>query len=900
MVTARRIRRVTRRILLPAVTAAAMLATATVHLASAVPAAAAAADSVAVDLSHSTGAFRGGASGTLYGLSDNGVPSQPVLDGAHITNTSQKPPDGAQHPNGDVLQVEKPFFGGAGKDIYVYVQDEYPDWPYNGGKRPGDANNDGVWDYLPILQSAVEKIATTSAHPDRYVFIPFNEPDGGNWYANWSTMKDQFLADWSAAYTTIENVYAAYGLGHARIGGPGDAVWERARQTDFLTYAKAHDQLPDIEIWHELSDNDLATFRTHMDQYRALLSSLSLPSIPVDITEYGLLHDMGVPGFLIQWQSMFEDEKVDAQTAYWNYAGNLDDNSSRTNGGNAGWWLMKWYGDLTGTQTVALTPPQPNVANTVQGIATLDSANKKATVLLGGGSSDVNLDVTDVDTSAFGPTVHVQVRADRLNGAEGASLEPPVVLSTNLPVVNGGVSLTISNSDPTTAYQVQITPALADPQPVNTDLVNSTEAENATLTNATVYYQDPNNDWGFPASNNHDVGSFNKAGSSATWPVTVPHDGNYRLSVLSGANQAPGEHALFVDGTFNQIIHYSADLGWTYRGTTDVTVPLTAGTHTLSIRASNDGSSTLPGADITLDRFDLYDVTRGENAVYPATDARLTGGATLDYSPAQSAGDAALSGSQSATWYAATAATGYYDVAVHYATSSASTIALQVNGSTIAFPATRKAGTWTSTVRVYLPQGINELALTAPDGALVSDVTTSRGAGQEQAGADPANVDRVPATDLVLSGTAKLNTIPASSGSNGVEDASGDVQEVGYIGNGANNSVSFARPSTFGAGQYVLTVAYANAERDSGINYNPQVVTRFLDVSEAGGATTRMAFRHNYSWTSFWDKSAPVTLTTSSGALTLGNASAYGPDVNEVTLSKLIVGNPRTSATSSG
>ncbi len=70
-------------------------------------AASAAAETLSVDFSQSTGDFRGGASGTLYGLGDDGVPSQAVLNGAHVTNTSQKPPDGLQHPNGDVLDVEK-------------------------------------------------------------------------------------------------------------------------------------------------------------------------------------------------------------------------------------------------------------------------------------------------------------------------------------------------------------------------------------------------------------------------------------------------------------------------------------------------------------------------------------------------------------------------------------------------------------------------------------------------------------------------------------------------------------------------------------------------------------------------------------------------------------------------
>ena len=58
----------------------------------------------------------------------------------------------------------------------------------------------------------------------------------------------------------------------------------------------------------------------------------------MNITEYGELRDMSVPGQLIQWQSMFEDEKVQAETAYWNYAGNLSDNMARANSANAGWW----------------------------------------------------------------------------------------------------------------------------------------------------------------------------------------------------------------------------------------------------------------------------------------------------------------------------------------------------------------------------------------------------------------------------------------------------------------------------------------------------------------------------------------------------------------------------------
>lgn len=864
-------------------------------LSSAPASAATATDALRVDLSQTTGDFRGGASGTLYGLGDDGVPSQPVLDGARITNTSQKPPQGAQHPNGDALDVEKNFFASGGKDLYVYIQDEYPDWAYNGGTRPGDANNDGIWDYVPILRAAVEKVATQSAHPENYIFIPFNEPDAGNWYPNWTTQKAQFLADWTTAYETIQSVYQAHGLGHAKIGGPGDSAWHADRSTDLLSYAKAHAELPDVFIWHELGTNNLASFRGNVAAYRQILQNLGIADIPVNITEFGMLRDMGVPGQLVQWLSMFEDAKVDAQTAYWNYAGNLSDNSSRTNGANGGWWMFKWYGDLHGSKTAKVTPPQLNVPDTLQATAAIDTANKKATVLLGGGTRDVALTVTGVDTSLFGTSVDVQVRADRLNGAEGASLQPPVIVSSRVSVSNGTVSITVPNSDRYSAYQVEITPALADRQPVATDLVSSVEAENTTLANATAYTQDPSREWSFMASGGKDVGSFNKAGSSATWNVTVPRTGTYRLSVLAGANLAPGQHALFVDGTFSQLIKYSADLSWTYRGTTDATVALTAGTHALSVRASKNGTAVLPGADITLDRFDLRDVTDGEKAVYPALDARLGGGAALSYASPATSGAAALSGTKTATFFAATAETGYYDITTRFTTTAASTPTLAVNGRSVGLAGATAAGSWASVVRVFLPQGVNELTIAAPAGALVQDVTTLRGSAQKASDADAANVFRSEAEALPRAGAAVVQTVAA--GSNGSADASGVVKDVGYIGNGAANTVTVPRPAGFAAGDYQLVLGAANADKAAAINYNPQVISRFIDVTETGGNAVRASVRHNYSWDSFWDKTIPLTLTTAGGALTLGNATAYAPNIDTVTLAKFVVGAPVTTKT---
>ena len=105
-------------------------------------------------------------------------------------------------------------------------------------------------------------------------------------------------------------------------------------------------------------------------------------------------------------------------------------------------------------------------------------------------------------------------------------------------------------------------------------------------------------------------------------------------------------------------------------------VPLKAGTHSLSLRASRDGQSKLPGSDITLDRFELRDATDGEPTAYPATEARLASGAQLVWgqSRAASNGGARLSGSANASFFVTAAESGYHDVAIRYTTTGASAL----------------------------------------------------------------------------------------------------------------------------------------------------------------------------------------------------------------------------------
>src|ERR1700676_1767841 len=125
-----------------------------------------AAAQITVTLASQTGPVFHGATGALYGLSENGVPGADLLSPLHVRAIAAKPPAGLQHPTGDADKIAPEFFGAGGQQILVYMQDIYSDWPYQ---------NLGLSDYLPKLQSMVKTLAASPYH-DRYAYVPFNEP----------------------------------------------------------------------------------------------------------------------------------------------------------------------------------------------------------------------------------------------------------------------------------------------------------------------------------------------------------------------------------------------------------------------------------------------------------------------------------------------------------------------------------------------------------------------------------------------------------------------------------------------------------------------------------------------------------------------------------------------------
>ncbi|HEY9244135.1 MAG TPA: LamG-like jellyroll fold domain-containing protein, partial [Streptosporangiaceae bacterium] len=405
-------------------------------LLSARPAATAASspNDLVVNLGSSTGPFDGGASGALYGLYDQGVPSSNLIQGMGLVTTDTKAQDGQQHPGSDALEIAKPFVASGGRSIYIYMTDVYRNFPY---ERTTYAQ------YQGYLKTEVEQVLT-SPYRNRIILVPYNEPDG-NWFAGLTTNASTlaaFEAEWLQTYHFIKGLWP-----QARIAGPNFSGFFPAALGSFLQFCLANHCLPDVMTWHELQVP--STVRTDVAAYRALEKTVGLPHpLPINLDEYAARYQLTSPGQMVAWLSALEAAKVDGDLAYWNINGTLGDSVAQQNVPNAQWWLYNWYASLSG-DTVAVTPPHGNTDDTLQGLATLDKAQRQARIIMGGGpAGPEGVTVRNIDPAIFGHTVHATIFQDRWSGMTGAAAQPTRSFDGDVPVgSDGSITLPVTNGD---------------------------------------------------------------------------------------------------------------------------------------------------------------------------------------------------------------------------------------------------------------------------------------------------------------------------------------------------------------------------------------------------------------------------------------------------------------------
>ncbi|MFI6014720.1 LamG-like jellyroll fold domain-containing protein [Streptomyces sp. NPDC051243] len=830
-----------------------------------------------VDLGSDTGAFHGGASGTLYGVYGPDVPTNNLIEGMGLRTVSTKAQDGPQHPGADALEVVKPLADSTDGDVYIYMTDIHRGFPY---QWPGSTPEEKLKLYREKIATQVDQVLKLpKEYQDNIVFVPFNEPEGnmfgtGEWSYNkvsWLDDPDDYFAAWDDFYQLIKSRMPG-----ARIAGPNTSIlYEQVK--GFLTHALAAGTLPDVISWHELSHPEAV--RASVAKYRAWEKDLFKGTakegtrLPININEYAFNYHTSVPGQMIQWVSAIEESKVDADIAYWNIDGNLSASAVQSNRGNGQWWLLHSYASMSG-HTVKVTPPFPGENYTMQGVATLDEKKKQSRLIFGGSTGKGHIAFTGVPKKVFGDRVHAWVKEIEWSGQVGDNSGPKLLAEQNLEVGDDGTVVvdfgdgTLPKLKESSAYEIVLSPAgkAKGTQSPPLRWQSSYEAEDAAHTGSGYSRNGPEGSprdvSKFYTSGGYDVGGL-RTGSDLTldFAVDVPEDGTYDLSVFANSlntfdkvkEQGPTNVSLRVDGRADseQELHLPLGYKWVVWDHADTKVRLTKGRHTLTLAATSlDGKRATKG-DAIVDRLTLSLPEASANTqVYEGELAWLSGGARPAYDlpkqPATGSGAARLAKGQTATFWV-------YSPADREATLKVDTLGgsgarLSVNGHDV-----RRLGNGTSSVAVSLSGGVNKVTVTGGSATTLVDrlrVTPTEGTL-------PARTYE--ASDAKLAGSATLTPLSLATAGTAITGVGGDPGN----GNTATFTVQADR-----AGLHALRIRYSNPEQSEATHYNPDPLARHADITVNGGDMRRVGFPHSFHANNFWELTVPVHLEKGQNAIT--------------------------------
>ncbi|HLR93497.1 MAG TPA: LamG-like jellyroll fold domain-containing protein [Jiangellaceae bacterium] len=843
---------------------------------------------IQVDLGTDTGPFHGGASGLLYGLYADGMPTDNLIEGMGVRSVATKAQDGAQHPGSDALEVVQQLATTTDGDVYLRVTDWYRGFPY---QWPGDTPEEKLADYAAVLDEQLDMIADLDPDVrDNLVIEPFNEPEGnmfgtGEWSldgTSWLTDPTDYFAAWDTTYRTIKERYP-----DMRIAGPGTSVLFDQMQ-GFLAHTVAESTVPDIITWHELSHPE--SIRTSVDTFRQWEAeafdgtSMAGTELPINVNEYAFNYHTSVPGQMIQWISAIEDSKVDAMIAFWNINGNLSDSAVQSNRGNGQWWLYNAYAQMTG-HTVQVTPPWPGENYTLQGVATLDEDRALARAIVGGADGAAPIELVNVPGGLFGDQVRVTVREIPWTGQLGDSAQPALLSETVAEVVDGKVTVEPGSGDlpelvESSAYEISVTPAgTGETTMVAPNLwEGSYEAEDAEYSGSGYSLNGPEGSPSdvskFYTSGGYDVGGL-RTGSDGelAFEVTVPEDGTYDLSVFANslntydlvAEQGPTNVFVRVDGDDEQELFLPLGYKWVVWDHTDTTVDLTAGTHTITLAAQSlDGSGTTQG-DAIIDRITLaLPNPAAATEVYEAELASTDGTAVyrdqdlpsgLSAADVSGAGGVDLAEGESATFWVYGPLDAEAMLGVDVLGAGSGTVA--VNGLDVLDL------TEGQEVAAHLSGGINKVVVTAgAEGVVVDRLTVADGTGVLPS-------TDYQAEDAQLSGAARTVDLALAEGGQAV---------AGIGGEPGNDAALTFTVDAAEAGPHAVVFRFSNPEQVDGTHYNPNPVARHADITVNGGEPQREMFVPTFHENNFWQRTVVLDLTEGENTVAIRSEEATNWD----------------------
>ncbi|MBQ6165002.1 MAG: hypothetical protein IJK23_11060 [Clostridia bacterium] len=516
---------------------------------------------VVFDASDLTGEVMGGASGFLYGIAEEGVPSADMTDSLRITSVSAKTADGLQHPIGDVAHIASQLLsGGAAEYIVVYLQDTYATWYYDDAAIT-EMKKIGEYDYLdyletvyfPQIRETVEKMKNTP-YADKLVYCLYNECDNGVWFGEWNDDgngggwngfgdegRQTFYDAWKRTYDYVKTLDP-----DARFGGPGYMEYSAEKLDGFFAYCTENACMPDALIYHELQDRSVYDWQAHVRELHGIEAKYGIPeTLPVIVTEYGRMQDNGDPCEMTKYIVQCETTKVYAEQAYWLLSNNLSNTCADYNTPNSAWWAYRWYASMRG-QTMNYKICDPTHADMGKAIkenrelryqefmavGSLTDEKDRIEILAAGADYDGKIKIKGLKSTAlYGEQVKITVERAAYQGLAGEVFAPEII-TTYTQKCGASVSVPLKGMNGESTYHITVEPAeQSETKFINEDLYTRYEFEHGTLLGAAYTYDSA---YATTGETEGMVGGMENEGDGVELKIKVPADGEYELRIVYG------------------------------------------------------------------------------------------------------------------------------------------------------------------------------------------------------------------------------------------------------------------------------------------------------------------------------------------------------------------------------
>lgn len=798
-----------------------------------------------IDASKPQGEMTTKATGFLYGLAEEGVPSKAMTNSLKISSVSQKVPGGLQHPTGDAHNVSSQLQNC--DYTVVYLQDSFDTWYYC-HQEIMEMRKNGTYDwreflygrYLPLVKEKVEFIEN-QPYADKIVYCIFNECDNAIWFGNFidgnvhydDIGKANFYEAWEITYNYVKSLAP-----DAKIGGPGFFDYNTDKITDFLSFCKENTCVPEIMIYHELNFWSIPDWEKHYEDYRKIEKDLAIGERDVIVTEYGCMDECGNPAVMLHYITSIEKTGTWANMAFWRLSNNLNDTCADDNSPNSNWWLYRKYAEMSGqqrlyTKATALSDKQlydDDWRLKVNGIACINESKDEISVICSGSKSTRAVQISGLDETNLGKKVTVKVECVYYKGLMGIVSSPILIQQYTASPSFGKININIKGTDTNAVYFVSVKPYEEGDKIIkNNNIPVRYEFEKGTLKGDAYTYDSA---YATTGEQKGMVGGMEKDGDGVKLHFSVPGCGIYNLDIIFGKhNDAWGnpqgrdyaKARILIDGK-EQIISLENTVKSEYTTYKTITAELSAGCHTIEFY-NCEGTFVLDSMLVSMcDIPDQITVLRDSD----------NGTAFLAVAPAD----------------------GYYkiDTAENSAEISIDGIKAQIESGDI----------------VYLRRGLNEISFNKENMSCRIFVCEEKGFSKV-----------IKAEDISLSDGAEL-----------YEDKYGVKYVEGITNNGGKGKFTVNVPES---GEYRVTLTYANNAEGGVHDYNVDLIERYITVS-ANGTTQDVFCRNTYSRYTY--KTVTFTLNlnagdnevvlSNSGNIIFANMPSIAPQIAEISINTAV------------